>query len=210
MSVVDPTGIPIHNDIVNDNRYGPAIPGIDILQSLSNFTGNCFLKDGLSKSNNQYVNYTYDPPTCDISDKLAVYNFQQDVQVSDIPSTSVPKLRILLKELQDLNHTANTFFQKREEQAVKILENGGTPDTEYSMRLQYMDRRHNTANSNGIALTLMIIVTIFTLFTGGYLYFNDKLSSMTDYILISLPITVFIVSILLGYIFITDYSLFLH
>lgn len=211
MEVVDSEGVIIHNDIVQDNKYGPAIPGIDILSSLSNFTENCFLNSGLNRSDHyeQYKKIESDNNTCDISDRLTTYGFQQDIRTTDVPSSSVPKLRILLKELHELNSMANTFFDKREQKAVEILEKGNTPDTGYSMRLNYMNRRKHTASSNSIAMILTILIFIFTIFTGGYLYFTGKLENTLSYGIVLLPIIVWIISILLGYIFIKQYPLFL-
>ena len=211
MEVVDSEGVIIHNDIVQDNKYGPAIPGIDILSNLSNFTENCFLNDGLNRSDQyeQYKKIESENNTCDVSDRLTTYGFQQDIRTTDVPSNTVPKLRILLKELHDLNSLANTFFDKREQKAVEILEKGNTPDTGYSLRLNYMNRRNHTASSNSIAIILTIIIFIFTIFTGGYLYFTKKLTNTLSYVIVLLPIILWVVSILLGYIFIKQYTLFL-
>lgn len=211
MEVVDSEGVIIHNDIVQDNKYGPAIPGIDILSSLSNFTENCFLNAGLNRNDNyeQYQKINTGNDTCDISDRLTTYGFQQDIRTTDVPSSTVPKLRILLKELHELNNLSNKFFNKREEKAVEILEKGNTSDTGYSMRLNYMNRRKHTASSNSIALILTIIIFIFTIFTGGYLYFTGQIQDSMTFVIVLLPIIVWIVSILLGYIFIKQYALFL-
>jgi hypothetical protein len=209
MEVVDSEGVVIHNDIVQDNQYGPAIPGIDILQNLSNFTDNCFLTSGLNRSDSYEQYQKIENGTCDISDKLTDYDFRQDIRTTDVPSSTVPKLRILLKELHELNEKANDFFTKREEKAVEILDKSKTPDTEYSLRLNYMNRRDHTASSNSIALIIYTIIAIFTLFTGGYLYFIGKLQSPMDYIIVTLPIAIWVISIMLGYVFITRYSLFL-
>lgn len=211
MEVVDSEGVVIHNDIVQDNKYGPAIPGIDILSSLSNFTENCFLTSGINRSDHyeQYKKVNSGNDTCDISDRLSTYDFQQDIRTTDVPSSAVPKLRILLKELHELNTLANTFFDKREQKAVEILEKGNSPDTGYSMRLNYMNRRDQTASSNSIALVLTIIVFMFTIFTGGYLYFTGKLENTLSYVIVLLPIILWVVSIMLGYVFIKQYALFL-
>ena len=211
MEVVDSEGVIIHNDIIQDNKYGPTIPGVDILESLSNFTENCFLNAGLNRSDHyeQYQKIESGNNTCDVSDRLTTYGFQQDIRTTDVPSSAVPKLRILLKELHELNSLSNAFFDKREQKAVEILEKGGTPDTEYSMRLNYMNRRNHTASSNSIAIVLTIIIFMFTFFTGGYLFFIKKLENTLSYIIVLLPIIVWVLSILLGYIFIKQYSLFL-
>jgi hypothetical protein len=210
MEIVDSEGVPIHGDILQDNRYGPAIPGVDILQNLSNFTQNCFLTYGLNRDGyEKYEIIPQDPNTCDISDKLLNYSYQQNIRTSDVPATTVPKLRILLKELHALNELSNRFFQEREEKAVEILERNSTPDTEYSMRLNYMNRRQYTANSNTIALILSIVIIGFTLFTGGYLYFAGKLSSPLDLAIVFLPIAVLGIALMLGYVFIKDYAIFL-
>lgn len=211
MEVVDSEGVVIHNDIVQDNKYGPAIPGVDILASLSNFTENCFLTSGLNRANHyeQYKEVNSGDNVCDISDRLSTYDFQQDIRTTDVPSSTVPKLRILLKELHEINTLANTFFDKREQKAVEILEKGSTPDTGYSMRLNYMNRRNQAASSNYIALVLTIVIFIFTVFTGGYLYFTGKIETILSYLIILLPIILWIVSIMLGYIFIKNYTLFL-
>jgi hypothetical protein len=210
MEIVDSEGVPIHGDVLQDNRYGPAIPGVDILQNLSDFNQNCFLNSGLDvKGYETYKRITVGNDTCDISDKLTNYEYYQDIRTSDVPSDTVPKLRILLKEVSEINNLSNQFFQKREEKAVEILEKSTTPDNEYSMRLNYINRRKHTANSNTISLIISIVIISLTLFTGGYLYFAGKIKSPMDYAIITLPISILILSLLLGYVFVKDYALFL-
>ena len=210
MEIVDSEGVPIHGDILQDNRYGPAIPGVDILQNLSQFKENCFLTSGLTRDDYEtYKKMDQEGDSCNISDKLDTYGFHQDIRTSDVPSSAVPKIRILLKEFHELNQFSNQFFQKREEKAVEILEKSKSPDTEYSMRLNYMNRRKHTANSNTIALIISLVIVFLTIFTLGYMFFSGKIQSPIQYAIITLPISILVVSILLGYIFISNYALFL-
>lgn len=211
MDIVDSEGVPIHNDIIQDNRYGPSIAGIDILANLSAFTDNCFLTYGLNRDGySQYEKIEDDPNTCTLSGGQGEYSYQQDIRTTRVPSETVPKIRILLKELHELNNQANLFFKKREEKAVEILEKGGgTQDTEYSLRLDYMNRRQHTANTNTIALVLIAVIMIFTIFTLGYLYFSGKIKNTLDYVILTLPISMYVLSVILGYLWIGNYSLFL-
>lgn len=209
-AIVDPEGVPIHEDILQDNRYGPSIPGTDILSALQSFSQNCFLKDGLTKSEDTYAKYKYDPPSCSVKESTDNYTYYSAIDETKLAPQDVPKLRVLLRELHDLNETSNKFFQKREEQAVKILEKGGSQDNEYSLRLNYMNRRKETANSNSIALTIITIVFMLTLFTIGYLYFTKQIESINDYIILTLPFTIFIGAVFLGYIFVPNYALFIN
>lgn len=209
MEVVDSEGVVIHNDVIQDNQYGPAIPGVDILENLSSFTQNCFLTSGLDRTNHYEQYQKIHSGDCDISDRLNTYEFQQDIRTTDVPSSNVPKLRILLKELHELNTRANSFFEMREQKAVEILDQSRTPDTEYSVRLKYMNRRSHTASSNSIAIMIAIMIAIFTLFTGGYLYFTGKLNNSSDYVLIIMPVIIWVIAIILGYVFINEYTLFL-
>jgi len=206
---MDPENVPIHADILEDNKYGPSVPGVDILQSLTDFAGNCFLKDGLDRKKSEYAKFKTDPGVCDVSDKLADYSYNQGIQTINVPSDIVPKVRILLREFHLVNEVTNTFFEERAKRAVSVLD---TPEevnnTKYSVRSEYIDRRHAAEQANAIALIIMAVISIFTIFTGSYIIFtNGPPKENWEYVALSLPIIVFLAVISVGYILIPGYQI---
>ena len=209
---MDPENVPIHVDILEDNKYGPAVPGVDILQSLTDFAGNCFLTDGLERGKGEYATFKTDPGVCDVSDKLTDYPYNQGIQTVSVPSDIVPKVRILLREFHLVNEKANQFFQDRSARAVELLD---TPDTtqntKYSIRSEYIDRRHAAEQSNAISLLIMAVVTIFTLFTAGYIIIVKGMPKENwEYAALLSPIIVFLAVVTAGYILIPGYQISLR
>lgn len=213
--IVDPNGSPIHKDVLENNKYGPKIPYVNLLENLRRFQGfdnkgqNCVITSELGKPSPSYASFVQNDDVCVPTTKNGQITIQTDAtKTQSVSSEDIMKLRILLKEINQLNEVSNRFFDLREKKAVDLLENqnGG----ESSMRLYYLNRRENAAFSNQISLWVMSILYVFLTFTVGYLYFTGKLETTTQKIVAGLPFVLPIVMIILGYLIIDKYSLFLQ
>jgi hypothetical protein len=213
--IVDPNGSPIHKDVLENNKYGPKIPYTTLLENLRRFQGfdnksqNCVITSELQKPSPSYASFVEDANVCVPTKENGKFTISTDATTTQtINSEDVMKLRILLKEIIQLNEVSNRFFDLREKKAVDLLENNN--GSEFSLRLHYLNRRDSAAFSNQVSLWVISALYIFLTFTVGYLYFTGKLETTTQKIIAGLPFAIPAIMIVLGYVTIGNYSLFLE
>jgi hypothetical protein len=219
--VIDVKGSPINKEIIEANRYGPAVPFTGILrnlQSTDSKSSNCFLKESLPlppyiDSNNK-LGYGSNKSLTSTSNcspfindnRLQFTDNDLNKMFLDIPTTT--RIRILLYEIAELNDKSNSFYEQRGKNAVDILSNQGN-DSEAipSYRLTYMNRRQTAASSNTISWLITIAFLVIWAGTASYLYFNGALQGTSEKIIVSVvPISI-IILLIFGFIFVENYQI---